>query len=294
MNGTGPPGSFRAPAKLNLALEILGKRADGFHELLSVMQTVTIEDTLTIQPAAAMAFTCSDPTLARGNLVERAMEALRAEVASYTPVRLHLDKVIPVGAGLGGGSSDAATTLLALDHLWGANLDCHRLTTLAAGLGSDVPFFLHGGTCLVAGRGERVRPLPRPAPAWYVLVTPPIHVSTARVFAAVTPEDWSDGEQTRRIAAYSAPGAPIPSGPNGLEEALCRIYPAAGEALQRIRERLPVSRLSGSGPTAFAPFPGQAEALAAAESLRDLGYWTRVAAANAPPAEGSPCVATTA
>ena len=148
-------------AKINLTLEILGKRADGFHEVRTVMQTVGLADRLEVSAAADLSFTCSDPALATpDNLVYRAARLLQAEYAVRTGAALRLEKRIPVAAGLGGGSSDAAATIVALNRLWNLQLSLTEQRRLAARLGSDVPFILTGGTALATGRGERITPLP--------------------------------------------------------------------------------------------------------------------------------------
>ncbi len=152
--------SLQAFAKINLSLEVVGRRQDGFHELTSVMQTVSLSDTLEFRPDDEFRFTCSDASLAQGNLVERAAMLLRQSSQESRNVSIALHKSIPVAAGLGGGSSDAAAALIGLNRLWNLGLPCADMTRFAAQLGSDVPFFLSGGTCFVSGRGEQVEPLP--------------------------------------------------------------------------------------------------------------------------------------
>lgn len=171
-----------ARAKINLGLKVLGRREDGFHDIASVFQTVDLADALEFRPAAVDGLTTTDPTLTTGpdNLVCRAVVAFRAAVPSLAPVHVHLRKHIPAGAGLGGGSADAAATLRGLNHLADGPLEPDALHELGVGLGSDVPFALLGGTALVGGRGERLEPLtwagPRPH---YVLACPQVEVSTA-------------------------------------------------------------------------------------------------------------------
>ena len=172
-------------AKINLTLEILGKRADGYHEVRTVMQTVGLADRLEVTAAADLSFTCSDPALATpDNLVYRAARLLQAEYAVRTGAALRLEKRIPVAAGLGGGSSDAAATIVALNRLWNLQLSLTEQRRLAAALGSDVPFFLTGGTALATGRGERITPLPPLPQYWVVLVLLPRVLSTAAVYQA--------------------------------------------------------------------------------------------------------------
>jgi 4-diphosphocytidyl-2-C-methyl-D-erythritol kinase len=185
----------RAPAKLNLFLEVLGKRPDGYHELETLMVAVNLCDTLSCRddPAGRLTLACSDPGLPTGpeNLVHRAAELLRAssEGAGARGASIELTKEIPAEAGLGGGSSDAAATLIALDRLWNLQTPPSRLEALAGMLGSDVPFFLRPPAAICRGRGERVEPITLPSPLHFVLVCPPIGSSTAAVYRhAVVPE----------------------------------------------------------------------------------------------------------
>jgi 4-diphosphocytidyl-2-C-methyl-D-erythritol kinase len=163
--------TYMAPAKINLVLEVLGERDDGYHEIRSLVQTINLCDVLSFEPADEIAFECTEASLQTSdNLVVRAAELLR-EISGYQKgVKIKLEKRIPWGAGLGGGSSDAATTLSALNRLWELKLKASELIELATRLGSDVPFFIHGGTALIEGRGERVAPLAASMPGWFVLL----------------------------------------------------------------------------------------------------------------------------
>jgi len=176
------------PAKINLVLRVLDRRADGYHELETVFQAVDLWDGLAIYPAAALGLECDDPGLPvdEGNLVLRAARLLRERHATGSPGgRLVLHKAIPVEAGLGGGSSDAAGALVLCNRHWELRLDRSELTTLAAELGADVPYFLTGGTALGRGRGDRVEPLPFAGEIPVVLGCPPFGISTAEVFGRV-------------------------------------------------------------------------------------------------------------
>ncbi|MFH1566647.1 MAG: 4-(cytidine 5'-diphospho)-2-C-methyl-D-erythritol kinase [Gemmatimonadota bacterium] len=170
-----------ARAKINLGLKVVGRRPDGYHDIVSVFQSVDLADELHFEPASEDGLTCSDPALSVGpdNLVRRATAAFRA-AGGGSPVHIHLDKRIPTGSGLGGGSADAASTLTGLNELAGHPLDAAALSRLGAVLGSDVPFALGGGTALVTGRGERLAALDWEGPApCFVLVYPGVEVSTA-------------------------------------------------------------------------------------------------------------------
>ncbi|MDH5526740.1 MAG: 4-(cytidine 5'-diphospho)-2-C-methyl-D-erythritol kinase [Nitrospirota bacterium] len=176
--------SVLAPAKINLHLSVLGRRADGYHSLDSRFHAIGLYDHLTLEDGPQeVTFTCSEPSLAgSGNLAVRAAEALRRHTGVRRGVRIHLKKEIPSGAGLGGGSSDAAAVLVGLDRLWGLNLPPSELASIGADLGSDVPFFIYGGAARVGGRGEVVMPEKPLADTWCVLVFPGIHMDTRAVF----------------------------------------------------------------------------------------------------------------
>ena len=183
-----------APSKLNLFLEILGRRADGYHDLESLMVAVDgPADVLTFadDPSGRITLRTDDPTLPTGpdNLVVKAAEALRADSGRALGASITLAKAIPTRAGLAGGSSDAAATLTALDLLWGLNTPPDRLDALAATVGSDVTFFRHGPAAACRGRGERVSPVRLAAPLTFVIVCPPIGVGTADVYARLNPPD---------------------------------------------------------------------------------------------------------
>src|SRR5438105_2529957 len=167
-----------AYAKLNLGLEVTGRREDGYHDIVSVMHLVDLHDTLTFDADAEITVDCDNPILAsegRANLVWRAARLLQETAKVGKGARIELQKNIPLAAGLGGGSSDAAATLSGLVELWGLDLSGEEMRNLAGILGSDVPFFLDGATALVEGRGDRVTPLPAMPPAWAVLVCQPFN-----------------------------------------------------------------------------------------------------------------------
>ena len=190
-----------APAKVNLGLHVLGRRDDGFHDLATVFLPIGWADTLAAESSSRLVLTTTDPALPtdEGNLVVRAAHALQSW-ADLEPggrgrqvgARLHLDKRVPYGAGLGGGSSDAAATLRLLAELWDLDVPPHALAHIALDLGSDVPFFLSPKPSLGRGRGERLTVLEGyTCPFWLVVAVPAVHVSTAQAFSGVTP--LSDG-----------------------------------------------------------------------------------------------------
>ncbi len=192
--------TLTAACKVNLALEVLGKRPDGYHELATVMQTIDLADRLVVEDAddLSMATTSPDVPADGGNLALRAAAALREAAKVDRGVRVRLVKRIPVAAGLGGGSSDAAAVLLALNRLWGLRWPIDRLADVAVTLGMDVPFFLRGGVALGTGRGEKLARLEAGALA-LVLVNPGEALSTAAVYGRVTPAMYSDGGRARAM-----------------------------------------------------------------------------------------------
>ncbi|MGH2514940.1 MAG: 4-(cytidine 5'-diphospho)-2-C-methyl-D-erythritol kinase [Ktedonobacterales bacterium] len=268
-----------AHAKINLTLDVLGKRDDGYHALASVMQTVAPHDTLLVSAntRGALRLVCDDATLTNGdNLALRAAQLLKAEIGDERlGATIELRKAVPMQAGLGGGSSDAAAVLNALDTLWGAGYSLPALETFGARLGSDVPFFLRGGTALIEGRGEVVTPLPDAEPLWLILAKPRIGLSTATVFRSLPSSAYSNGAATRQVVQAVAAGQPLAleSLFNALEPGVLSAFPA----VRAVRDALsaagaPAVRMSGSGPTVFAPFREIAQARVIYEKLLPAPY----------------------
>lgn len=282
----------QAHAKLNLSLEIVGKRPDGFHELVSVMQLVELADELRMEHADDIQVRSSEQSLnGPDNLVYRAARALHTRFQVSSGCHIELIKHIPSAAGLGGGSSDAAATLIALCTLWELRPDCEELVQLAAELGSDVPYFLYGGTALVTGRGERVTRLREPESLWYLLVNPGFAAPTRDVFGELRSDEWTDGQCTRRLACDVSEHGVTRIGVNGLASALFRLQPEAQPCFERVRLLAPGSTfLSGSGPTVAAQFSTREAARHAEHMLRDSGYWTTITRTLAAPAGTMPCL----
>ena len=268
-------------AKINLTLEILGKRADGYHEVRSVMQTIGLADRLEVTAAKELVFTCSDPTLETpDNLVYRAARLLQAEYGVRAGAALRLEKRIPVAAGLGGGSSNAAGAIVALNRLWDLQLPLAEQQRLAAQLGSDVPFFLTGGTALATGRGERITPLPPLPPHWVVLVTLPIALSTAAVYASVVPSDYTSGVVTADIVAASRCGKLLPQ--SCWHNALARPARALAPEIRAARAALlradaQYAHVSGSGPAVFTVRRKETESHVLSTTLQRQGHAPQVA-----------------
>lgn len=264
--------TYRAYAKINLYLDVLDRRPDGFTNIETVFQSIELWDELHVTPAdAGTAFTCSDPALAdpAGNLVPRAAALLRGRTGTARGAALHLEKGIPVAAGLAGGSADAAAALVALNDLWELALPPAELAELAAELGSDVPFCLTGGTAAATGRGEVLEPLPAVAPQWLVLLHPPFGVTAAQAYGhpalARSPERPEDGKTPSfraaldRLAAGRVPEMIF----NRMESAIFHDHPALARATAALREAgCSAAAMSGSGPTLFGLCAGEAQARA--------------------------------
>jgi 4-diphosphocytidyl-2-C-methyl-D-erythritol kinase len=268
-----------APAKVNLGLHVLRRRADGYHDVETVMLPIGWADGLTAAPAEGLVLTCSDPALPTddGNLVVRAAKALAAWAGIAPEAALHLDKRVPYGAGLGSGSSDAAHTLRLLAGLWGLRVPERDLHALAAGLGSDVPFFLLGEAALATGRGEVLAPLrgadgtPYRFPFALVVTVPPVHVATAEAYRLVTPHDrrrpdLAAAVRSNDLARWRRELV------NDFEGLILARYPVVRAAKERLlAEGAGYAALSGSGAAIFGVFEQGREAEAAAEALREAG-----------------------
>jgi 4-diphosphocytidyl-2-C-methyl-D-erythritol kinase len=268
--------SVRAYAKINLLLTVVGRRGDGYHELRTVYQTVSLADRLTFEwPVKTLSLVCDAREVPAGeeNLVLRAARAY-GRAAGRTPrVRIRLEKRIPSRAGLGGGSSDAAVTLLALNALGGKRLPDASLVDLAAGLGSDVPFFLVGGTALGLGRGEIVRPLADLEPSSVLLAVPPFGISTREAFSRVAAGLTPRARQTS-IYRFSRQWVTASRGfgpaRNDLEQASAGLAPALAGLIQTMRAAGATDvAMTGSGSAVYGMFAGRDRARAARGRLAE-------------------------
>jgi 4-diphosphocytidyl-2-C-methyl-D-erythritol kinase len=273
--------AVRAHAKINLDLRVLGPRLDGFHELRTVFQAISLHDVIECVPRdGPFAIECGTAgvPLDRSNLVWRAAEALWRSLRRPGQVRdvfIRLHKQIPLQAGLGGGSSNAAGTLLALARLWRVPVRANQLTDVAATLGADVPFFLSGGTALGLGRGDEVYPLADLPRHWIVLLIPGFGVSTADAY------DWYDTEREMGRGVSTREPQVVP-GPwpsraaqmiNDLEAPIARHHPEIDQMRTALRRAGALAAaMSGSGSTVFGLFQKRAEALAAVERLSGSGW----------------------
>ena len=266
-----------APAKLNLTLEILGRRPDGYHEIRSLMQPVSLYDILWLQYGQdKLAVHCpGHPELeTEDNLICRAVRLLEKEISRPLTWTIRLLKRIPVGGGLGGGSSDAATVLFALNRQLGGPVEPERLAVLAAKIGSDVPFFLQKGTALALGRGERIIPWPNFPPWWYVLICPDFPVSTSWAYSRVK-LPLTEKTETSNIISLRERGE-IPGKDefrNDLEAGVLPDFPQLlkmKEAL--LKQGCLQALMSGSGSTIFGIWDDQDGAAQAFHALKGQGW----------------------
>jgi 4-diphosphocytidyl-2-C-methyl-D-erythritol kinase len=290
-------------AKINLSLAVLNRRADGFHEIRTVFHTISVADRLTIGFARGRKTsveTGSSVEIPGENIATRAAQAILDELRICGGVRITIDKRIPMGGGLGGGSTDAAAVLKTLPALVGRPIPDARLREIAAGLGSDVPFLLRGGCALGIGRGEELYPLPSPPARHGLLVTPPVHVSTRDAYAAlgrpsVTAAEGVTGAAEGRLGVTELTSKgrfPIldklqslawtlqlrPPGEswssscvNDFEEVVFRQYPVLKEIRRKLEQAgAAPARMTGSGAALFGFFPDAAAAQAASRKLRGV------------------------
>jgi 4-diphosphocytidyl-2-C-methyl-D-erythritol kinase len=249
-----------APAKLNLFLHVLGRRDDGYHRLQTVFQFLDLHDTLRFTPR-------DDGEIRRlhgpadidveSDLTVRAARLLQRHGNGRHGVDIALDKRIPMGAGLGGGSSDAATALVALNTLWGLNLHVDTLAALGLSLGADVPVFVRGHAAWGEGVGEVLTPVTLPEP-WYAVVVPPVHVATSLIFSAP--------ELRRDHPPIDLPAFLQGAGDNDCTPVTCARYPLVAAALRQLSQHTP-ARMSGTGAAVFATFDREASAQAALSGL---------------------------
>ena len=255
----------KAYAKINLGLRVIRKREDGFHDIETIFHRINLFDELTLEPSPkAISITCSNPSVPadENNLCWKAVETLRSALGTGKGAAIHLKKNIPIGAGLGGGSSDAAAVLLSLPTLWNTPVDASTLAGIAMQIGSDVPFFLHNRSAYAEGRGERLQFISLALPYWILLVTPPIHISTAWAYRElsrgtrydVQPAKFYDGA-TCKVARISTLMQ------NDFEDVVFPIHPEVAEIRkQLLAQGATFALMSGSGSSVFGLFEDVAAA----------------------------------
>lgn len=248
-----PTLTLPAPAKLNLMLHILGRRADGYHELQTLFQFLDYGDELSFSPRddGQIRLHTDLPGVDHdSNLIVRAARLLQRESGCTLGADIALTKRLPMGGGIGGGSSDAATTLLGLDHLWRLDLGEDRLAGLGLALGADVPVFVRGHAAFAEGVGERLQPVDLEEP-WFLVLAPQVSVSTAEIFA--------DPELTRDTPAITVRSLLAGGGHNDCQPVVERRYPEVRNALSLLNKFVPAS-MTGTGACVFGSFPNEGEA----------------------------------
>ena len=268
-----------APAKLNLYLRVLGRRPDGYHDIETIFERIDLADELTFEPAPSLDLTCSDPALSCGenNLVMKAARLLQQERGGGTGARIELVKRIPIAAGLGGGSSDAATTLLGLNVIWQLGLSRQRLKELAAQLGCDVPFFLESQAVAIGrGRGEQCESLGMTPTLFHVLVCPQAQLSTRDVYEGIDRSDLTASRPSITMVAHALRNGPALAGLaeglwNDLEPEAIRRCPIIALVQSHLRALgCLAARMSGSGPSVFGLCRDAAQAQQVATALQRL------------------------
>ena len=274
-------------AKINLHLQVVGRRADGFHDLCTVFQTISLHDKLSVAPAGEIQMTCGDDRLPADerNLVMRAALSLRHKTGVQCGARIHLDKRIPAPGGLGGGSSNAAMALLALRKLWSLPLTIDQLHPIAASLGADVPFFLYGGTALGMGRGEVIEPIEDFREDFMLVVAPDVAVATREAFKRLNARALTKQEAKRKlqICRFDLESADFKytSFKNDFETTVFAAYPE----VERVKNTLldlgsERAMLSGSGGSVFAIFDKEETRQTALKALDDEVNWRKFAVAT--------------
>jgi 4-diphosphocytidyl-2-C-methyl-D-erythritol kinase len=259
--------TLKTPAKINLTLEVLGQRPDGYHELRSVLQAVGMYDTLHFEEGRKLNVTGTLADWVPGDsLVTRAAELMKKRSGVRKGADIHVDKTIPLLSGLGGDSSDAAATLLGLNQLWGLGWDEQKLAGIAAELGSDVAFFLAGGTALAEGRGDRITLLPALPRQWVIIMLPdltPEKGKTAQMYASLRASHFTDGQTTRRLVEVLV--THLPFRPTMLINNFENVTFAGGSVLKVYKEHIeklgaPFVHLCGSGPALYTMLEDKARA----------------------------------
>jgi 4-diphosphocytidyl-2-C-methyl-D-erythritol kinase len=251
--------NLRAYAKINIGLRILHKRSDGYHDIETIFHQINLYDELSFEPAEVVKLTTSSPGIPHDstNLCLRAAQLLREHAGRREGIEIKLEKHTPVGAGLGGGSTDAAAVLVALNTLWKCGMQHHELVSLASQLGSDVPFFLQGGTAVGTSRGEVLEYFSLNVPYWILTVTPSIHIATAWAYSHVQLETNAGAKPLRTLVEESManPGEMQKHIRNDFQELVFNNYPEIRKLKTKLESSGSVfAQLSGSGSSLFGFF----------------------------------------
>lgn len=273
-----------APAKINLSLEVLGKRSDGYHNIKSVVQAISLADELDFSPAEDLEFSADMPGWdGSKSLIFRVAQLLRNRYDVAAGARVRVKKRIPLMSGLGGDSSCAAAALIGFNRLWRLGIGKGQLMEIGAELGSDVPFFFFGGTALIEGRGELVAPLGPYPPGWAVIMIPKVDTEgdkTGRLYGNLNAKDFTDGSRTEALVEALVESRPIEPAllGNAFDRVTTLIWPEIEECRwQMLKAGATRVHLSGAGPALFSLHKGQAEADKVCRELRRTGAEVYVA-----------------
>ena len=270
-----------SPAKVNLFLQVLGKRQDGYHELATLMQKIDLSDQISfLAGGKEIQVECSDAQVSGGesNIAYKAAQVLFDHVSEHPGIKIIIQKRIPVAAGLGGGSSNAAAVLMTLNNLFGYRLELGELLKLGEKIGADVPFFLFGSSAWAFGKGERLVEAVGIPPLWFVLVNPRFEVSTKTVYEGLKldPKIQLTKESLQfNIPKFSSVGEVVSGLRNDLEKVTLKLHPVLDELKKRLLAHGALgSLMSGSGPTVFGVFAEEKDAERAVGSIGQEGSWS--------------------
>jgi 4-diphosphocytidyl-2-C-methyl-D-erythritol kinase len=274
-------------AKINPVLRVLGKRADGFHEIYTILQTISLTDELTFSPDSELSLVCDDPAIppGRDNIIMRTAERLRERYEGTSGAKIILKKRIPSPGGLGGGSSNAAITLLALNKLWGIGAKVEELAEIGAEIGSDVPFFFYGGTCIGTGTGRSIEPAIETGKKYVIIVTPDLRVSTAEAYKGLNASNLTTENAERILFNYrfsaETDGLDTAVFENDFEPTVFGMYPE----IKAVKDELlglgaKAAMLSGSGASVFGVFDNLETRQTALEALGHKPDWRSFAVAT--------------
>ena len=275
--------SLPSYAKVNLALRVLGRRNDGFHEIATILQTISLHDTLTFETSEnGVELTCNDTNLPidETNLILRAAKALRAKFRIEDGAKIELNKIIPIGGGLGGGSSNAAVTLIGLSRLWSLDVSFEKLHEISSGLGADIPFFLYGGSAMATGTGTTIDPISEICLGPMIVVTPKIRVSTREAYANLGEVNLTSAGTERILLNYRfGPECPVES-VNDFEKTVFAAFPGIADVKAKLLELGALRALmSGSGASVFGIFENEETRQTALKALGEQPDWRSFAVA---------------
>ena len=276
-----------AYAKVNLGLEVIGKRNDGYHNLVTIFQNVNLCDNLTFCNASSLELTCNYPELANDkNLVMRAAKLMRRESGANKGAHMHIEKKIPISGGLGGGSVDAAAALISLNKIWDMRLDGDKLKEIALKIGADVPFFLKGGTAFATGKGENLENIPTPK-LGIVVIFPnqSIENKTEKVYSLLTADDWSDGKRTKGFKRKLLQGVlDLDLLTNSFERVSKNIFQGVNRVFDVVKEYGGFPLLCGAGPTVISVHKDMADAERVSEYVKKAGFFCKCVSTISAPA----------